>query len=83
MLLFKKEILIEIGRRQDMETIVADIDKEIADAETLYQKEYNVAENKDEEDDDYTSQNVKKLEGKVNSLAKTVQDLFANFDKLQ
>ncbi len=52
MLLFKKEILIEIGRRQDMEKIVADIDKEIADAETLYQKEYNVAENKDEEDDD-------------------------------
>ena len=52
MLLFKKEILIEIGRRQDMEKIVADIDKEIADAETLYQKEYNLAENKDEEDDD-------------------------------
>lgn len=83
MLLFKKEILIEIGRRQDMEKIVTDIDKEIADAETLYQKEYNLAENKDEEDDDYTSQNVKKLEGKVNSLAKTVQELFANFDKLQ
>lgn len=55
MLLFKKEILIEIGRRQDMEKIVADIDKEIADAETLYKKEYNLAENKDEEDDDYTS----------------------------
>ena len=65
MLLFKKEILIEIGRRQDMEKIVTDIDKEIADAETLYQKEYNLAETKDEEDDDYTSQNVKKLEGKI------------------
>lgn len=39
---------------------------------------------KDKEiDEDFTSQNVKKLEGKVNSLAKTVQELFENFDKQQ
>jgi len=55
MLLFKKEILIEIGRRQDMEKIVADIDKELAEAEKTYQREFNNAENEDEEDDDYTS----------------------------
>lgn len=55
MLLFKKEILIEIGRRQDMEKIVADIDREIEEAEKTYQREYNNGENEDEEDDDYTS----------------------------
>jgi len=38
-----------------MEKIVADIDKEIAEAEKTYQREFNNAENEDEEDDDYTS----------------------------
>ena len=40
MLTFKKEILIEVGRRQDMDRIVSDINKEIADAEALYKVEY-------------------------------------------
>eukprot|EP00351_Strombidinopsis_sp_SopsisLIS2011_P001738 CAMPEP_0116884648 /NCGR_PEP_ID=MMETSP0463-20121206/17620_1 /TAXON_ID=181622 /ORGANISM="Strombidinopsis sp, Strain SopsisLIS2011" /LENGTH=89 /DNA_ID=CAMNT_0004541523 /DNA_START=1581 /DNA_END=1850 /DNA_ORIENTATION=+ len=33
MLMFKKEIKIEVGRRQDMEMIIAEVDNEISRAE--------------------------------------------------
>jgi len=76
MLIFKKELLIEVGKRQDMDRIVQDIKTEIAEAEALYKVEYQSERKNEDEVEDVTSANVKKLEKKVASLASTVKDLF-------
>lgn len=76
MLMFKKEIKIEVGRRQDMEMIIAEVDTEIARAEEQYLKEFNEKNDNNSGINDATTRRVKKLEKKVNSLAKSVHELF-------
>ena len=76
MLMFKKEIKIEVGRRQDMEMIIAEVDNEISRAEEQYLKEFNEKSDNSSGINDATTRRVKKLEKKVNSLAKSVHELF-------
>ena len=65
-----------------METIQQEIQKEIEQAKTRYLQEYEGTKEEDSTNQDETSRNVKKLETKVNHLAKSVYDLFKQFDEV-
>jgi hypothetical protein len=67
--------------RQDMERIQQEIQKEIEQAKTRYLQEYEGNKDQESTNQDETSKNVKKLEQKVNLLAKSVYDLFKQFDE--
>jgi len=81
MLQFKKEIRIEVGKRQDMDAIHKEIQAEIDAAQQRYYEEYEQNQEVEQRSQDETSRNVKKLETKVNHLAKSVYDLFKQFDE--
>ena len=65
-----------------MDKIIREIDQEIAEAEKQYQEEFNLDFGDNENNHDSTSKNVRKLEQKVNQLAKTVHGMFLQFDQL-
>lgn len=82
MLDFKRSILIQVCKRQDIEKVMKDIDKKITDSELRFQEEFNKTYDQDSGNPDVTHRNVQKLERKVNHLAKSVHDLFVQFDEL-
>lgn len=82
MLAFKKEISIEVSKRQDIDRIVQEIDAQITKAESQFLEEMEMNKEDEEGSNDATSKNVKKLERKVNNLAKSIHDLFLQFDDL-
>lgn len=82
MLEFKRNILSQVRKRQDMDQIIKEVDEKIKLAEDQYQEEFNKSYDQDSSKNDETHRNVQKLENKVNNLAKSVHDLFAQFDEL-
>ena len=82
MLEFKRNILSQVRKRQDMDQIIKEVDEKIRLAEEQYHEEMNKSYEQDSSKNDETHRNVQKLENKVNNLAKSVQDLFAQFDEL-
>lgn len=81
MLNFKKEILIEVGLRQDMDKIVKNIDKEIIDSEQRFNKEFNQSFGEESSNQDAIEKSVRRLESKVNKLAKAVHGMLIEFDE--
>ena len=82
MLDFKRSILIQVCKRQDIDRVIKDIDQKIADAQARFEQEYSKSYEQDPGNQDVTHRNVQKLERKVNHLAKSVHDLFVQFDEL-
>lgn len=70
-----------MGKRQDMEIIEAEIQKKIEDAKRQFQLEYEGKKSESNRSQDETSRNVKKLETKVTHLAKSVYEIFKQFDE--
>ena len=65
-----------------MDQIIKDVDEKIRLAEEQYNEEFNRSYDQDSSKNDETHKNVQKLENKVNNLAKSVHDLFVQFDTL-
>ena len=82
MLEFKRNILSQVRKRQDMDQIIKDVDEKIKAAEEQFHEEFNKSYDQDSSKNDETHRNVQKLENKVNNLAKSVHDLFVQFDHL-
>jgi hypothetical protein len=72
MLEFKRNILSQVRKRQDMDQIIKEIDTKIRLAEEQYHEEMNKSYEQDSLKNDETHRNVQKLENKVNNLAKSV-----------
>merc|ERR1712060_44800 len=62
--------------------IIKEVDEKIKQAEEQYHTEFNMSYDQDSSKNDETHRNVQKLENKVNNLAKSVHDLFVQFDNL-
>merc|ERR1719433_540700 len=82
MLEFKRNILSQVRKRQDMDQIIKEVDEKIKLAEDQFHEEFNQSYDQDSSKNDETHRNVQKLENKVNNLAKSVHDLFVQFDNL-
>lgn len=82
MLEFKRNILSQVRKRQDMDDIIKQVDKQIEDAHKEYESEVQSSFEQESSKNDETHRNVQKLENKVNNLAKSVHDLFIQFDEL-
>ena len=82
MLEFKRNILSQVRKRQDMDKIIKDIDGKIKQAEQRFKQEMEEPSDNNSGNNDETHRNVQKLENKVNHLAKSVHDLFVQFDDL-
>ena len=82
MLEFKRNILSQVRKRQDMDQIIKEVDEKIRLAEEQYHEEFNRTYEPESSKNDETHRNVQKLENKVNNLAKSVHDLFVQFDDL-
>ena len=82
MLEFKRNILSQVRKRQDMDQIIKEVDEKIRLAEEQYHEEFNRTYEPVSSKNDETHRNVQKLENKVNNLAKSVHDLFVQFDDL-
>ena len=65
-----------------MDQIIKEVDEKIKQAEEQYHTEFNMSYDQDSSKNDETHRNVQKLENKVNNLAKSVHDLFVQFDNL-
>lgn len=72
MLEFKRNILSQVRKRQDMDQIIKEVDEKIRLAEEQYHEEMNKSYEQDSSKNDETHRNVQKLENKVNNLAKSV-----------
>jgi hypothetical protein len=64
-----------------MELIEAQIQQEIDDAKKKFEEECGEGESEQSRTQDETSNNVKKLEVKVTNLAKSVYEIFKQFDE--
>ena len=82
MLEFKRNILSQVRKRQDMDQIIKEVDEKIRLADEQYHEEFNRTYDPESSKNDETHRNVQKLENKVNNLAKSVHDLFVQFDEL-
>jgi len=82
MLEFKRNILSQVRKRQDMDQIIKEVDEKIRLADEQYHEEFNRTYDPESSKNDETHRNVQKLENKVNNLAKSVHDLFLQFDEL-
>lgn len=80
MLEFKRNILSQVRKRQEMEDIIKQVDKEIEEAEDRFQKEFSESYGTDTNKTDAMHKNVQKLERKVNHLARSIHDLFLQLD---
>ena len=69
---FKRNILSQVRKRQDMDQIIKEVDEKIRLAEEQYHEEMNKSYEQDSSKNDETHRNVQKLENKVNNLAKSV-----------
>lgn len=69
MLEFKRNILSQVSKRQDMDMIIKDVDEQIKQAEDQYHEEFNRSYDQDNSNNVETHRNVQKLEDKVNGLA--------------
>ena len=76
MLEFKRNILSQVRKRQDMDDIIKKVDEQIQNAEEKFNEEFNRSYEQESSKNDETHRNVQKLENKVNNLAKSVHDLF-------
>ena len=76
MLEFKRNILSQVRKRQDMDDIIKEIDAQIENADKDYKNELQLSFEQESSKNDETHRNVQKLENKVNNLAKSVHDLF-------
>ena len=65
-----------------MDQIIKEVDEKIKLAEDQFHEEFNQSYDQDSSKNDETHRNVQKLENKVNNLAKSVHDLFVQFDEL-
>ena len=80
MLEFKRNILSQVRKRQQMEEIIKKVDDEIAAAKLRYESEFSCSYTPNSTNNDAMHKNVQKLEKKVNHLAKSVHDLFVQLD---
>ena len=65
-----------------MDQIIKEVDEKIRLADEQYHEEFNRTYDPESSKNDETHRNVQKLENKVNNLAKSVHDLFVQFDEL-
>ena len=65
-----------------MDLIIKEVDEQILHAEEKFNDEFNRSHEQESSKNDETHRNVQKLENKVNNLAKSVHDLFIQFDEL-
>ena len=82
MLEFKRNILGQVRKGQDTDLILQAVDAKIRAADVQFHDEFNRSYEQDSSKNDETHRNVQKLENKVNTLAKSVHDLFAQFDEV-
>ena len=83
MLEFKRNILSQVRKRQEMEQIIKECDQQIKDAKERYDSEFGKSYTPNANNSDTIHKNVQKLEKKVNHLAKSVHDLFVQLDEVQ
>ena len=83
MLLFKKEILIEVGQSQETTRTEALITAQIEEADKQYEEEMQMNQENEDAEDDRTAMNVKERDSKVEMLHHSVSGLYKQFSKLQ
>lgn len=86
MLAFKKDILTEVGRRQDIEKITRQCDNEMAESLKLYAElieTFSGTEGVKKKQEDDSVQELKALELKLSKLAQSVHDIYAQLDDVE